>query len=198
MSSSLADKWTFLDRFIQRLRYRQVIRFIPQGAVLADLGCGSGDFLRYMSKRISFGYGVDIMIKSSDAGQNLLFHERDLNAKIPLDDASMDVVSALAVLEHLRDPVAFLAEVLRVLRPGGHCIVTTPAPAAKPLLELLAFKFKIISEKDIRDHKDYYGRDRLNQLFSAFEEVRIEHFQFGLNTIVIARKASFVINKKHP
>lgn len=188
MSSSLADKWTFLDWFIQRLRYRKVIRFIPEGSVLADLGCGNGDFLRYMSKRISFGHGVDTMIKPFETGQNLLFYKGDLNAKIPLDDASMDVVSALAVLEHLRNPFVFLSEVLRVLRPGGYCIMTTPAPAAKPLLEVLAYKLKIISENDIRDHKNYYGRDQLIQLFSSFDDVRIDHFQFGLNTFIVARK----------
>ena len=44
MSSSLADKWTLLDRMIQLLRYRQVVRYIPAKSVLADLGCGNGDF----------------------------------------------------------------------------------------------------------------------------------------------------------
>ena len=46
--------------------------------------------------------------------------------QIPLRDASLDLVSANMVLEHLADPLAVFREIARVLRPGGHFIFVTP------------------------------------------------------------------------
>jgi GT2 family glycosyltransferase/SAM-dependent methyltransferase len=46
--------------------------------------------------------------------------------KLPLADAQFDVVVSFETIEHLHDPFAFLAEVKRVLRPGGLFLVSTP------------------------------------------------------------------------
>jgi SAM-dependent methyltransferase len=47
--------------------------------------------------------------------------------RIPLAAASMDIILLLDTLEHLSDPRAVAAEIMRVLRPGGVCMLTTPA-----------------------------------------------------------------------
>jgi hypothetical protein len=50
--------------------------------------------------------------------------ERD---RLPYPDASFDMVLAMEIFEHLAlDPHFFLSEVSRVLRPGGHVVITTP------------------------------------------------------------------------
>ncbi len=188
MSSSLATRWTILDRFIQLWRYHKVVGHIPRNCILADFGCGKGNFLRYVQSQIAFGYGVDTKITRSDEGGKLSFKEADLNAGIPLDDGSIDVATSLALLEHLREPALFVKEVFRILKPNGICILTTPSPLSKPLLEFLAYRLKIISEQDIRDHKHYFGKEELGELFSAFGTVRICSFQGGLNTLVVANK----------
>lgn len=46
--------------------------------------------------------------------------------RLPLSDASIDVVVNFQVIEHLWDQAAFLAEVQRVLRPGGTLLISTP------------------------------------------------------------------------
>ena len=43
---------------------------------------------------------------------------------LPFADASFDTVVAWDVLEHVQSPTAMLAEIARVLRPGGHCLLT--------------------------------------------------------------------------
>jgi ubiquinone/menaquinone biosynthesis C-methylase UbiE len=43
--------------------------------------------------------------------------------QLPFENGSMDVVISLQVLEHVQDPQAVLAEVYRVLKPGGHFFV---------------------------------------------------------------------------
>ncbi|TGD84840.1 class I SAM-dependent methyltransferase [Mycolicibacterium sp. CH28] len=47
-------------------------------------------------------------------------------ASLPLPDASVDVVVNFQVIEHLWDQPQFVAECLRVLRPGGHLLMSTP------------------------------------------------------------------------
>lgn len=47
-------------------------------------------------------------------------------AELPLPDASVDVVVNFQVIEHLWDQAQFIAECARVLRPGGHLMVSTP------------------------------------------------------------------------
>ncbi len=190
MASLLADKWTVLDGVIQRLRFRKVVKFIPRNCILADLGCGSGDFLRYIHPRIALGYGIDtrVEIMDKDVTGKLVFKEGDLNERVPLDDESVDVVTSLAVLEHLYDPKAFAMEIMRILKPGGSCILTSPDPVSQSLLEFLAYKLRIISEKDIRDHKHYFSRQDILVLFGEFGFVNIARFQLGLNQFIIAKK----------
>jgi SAM-dependent methyltransferase len=45
---------------------------------------------------------------------------------MPLDDASFDIVVLTQVLEHVRRPAAVIAEIARVLRPGGRLFATVP------------------------------------------------------------------------
>ena len=47
--------------------------------------------------------------------------------ELPLDDASVDAIASLNVLEHLADDVGALTEMRRVLRPGGRAAVVVPA-----------------------------------------------------------------------
>src|SRR4029077_8739391 len=47
-------------------------------------------------------------------------------AELPLDDATVDVVVNFQVIEHLWDQTQFLRECLRVLRPGGTLLISTP------------------------------------------------------------------------
>jgi SAM-dependent methyltransferase len=48
-------------------------------------------------------------------------------------DASLAGVLAILVVQHLPDPAAFIAEIRRCLRPGGHLLITAPARDSTPL-----------------------------------------------------------------
>jgi len=190
LASSIAGRWTYLDKLIESFRYRKVVNIIPHGCILVDLGCGDGDFLRYMSPRIALGYGIDKKISCSNmcSDPKLIFKEGDLNVQIPLADAIADTVTALAIIEHLHEPKLFVEEIFRVLKPGGICIITTPSPLAKPVLEFLAYRLKIISVQDIKDHKYYFNKNELYKLFNIFQDVKINYFLFRMNTIITAKK----------
>jgi SAM-dependent methyltransferase len=50
----------------------------------------------------------------------------DVRAPLRFADASLTGVLAILVLQHLPDPAAFIAEIRRCLRPGGHLLITAP------------------------------------------------------------------------
>ena len=55
------------------------------------------------------------------------FDVHDVGATLPFADASLAGVLAVHVLQHLPHPSAFVAEIRRCLRPGGHLLITAPA-----------------------------------------------------------------------
>jgi SAM-dependent methyltransferase len=54
------------------------------------------------------------------------FDVHDVSAPLRFADASLGGVLAILVLQHLPHPAAFIAEIRRCLRPGGHLLITAP------------------------------------------------------------------------
>lgn len=95
---------------------------------ILDVGCGTGANLEMLA---AFGdaEGVDI---SEDAlafcrERGLTRVRRGAAEALPYEDAQFDLVTALDVVEHLDDDRAGLAEMRRVLRPGGRALLFVPA-----------------------------------------------------------------------
>ena len=64
---------------------------------------------------------------ASTKGMNLhSFTEADLNATIPLPDNSFDCVISVEVAEHVENHFRYFSEMMRILKPGGTIIVSTP------------------------------------------------------------------------
>jgi len=188
MKGSLTEKWTLLDAFIQHLRYRKVIPFIPTDSVLVDLGCGDGNFMWHVRHRIRTGLGIDNGITAPVEMENISILPGNIDEKMPVEDDFADVLVSIALLEHLTLPRVFIDEVYRILKPGGLLVMTTPSPAGRPVLEFLAFRLGVISVKYIEDHKHYFSLPELQDLLKMFTQVRISYFQLGWNTFITARK----------
>lgn len=111
------------DDVLFRARVLAVLR--PEHALL-DLGAGAGivpqmDF-KGRCRRVC---GVDPDPRVRD-NPHLDEGRQGVGESIPWPDASFDVVTADNVLEHLEDPARVLAEVARVLKPGGLFLAKTP------------------------------------------------------------------------
>jgi len=91
---------------------------------LLDAGCGrTAPVLRtYMGKARRL-VGVEL-VDFTDVPPGLELHKADLG-RIPLPDASVDLIMSRSVFEHLTDPDAVYREFARVLRPGGHVVFLT-------------------------------------------------------------------------
>jgi SAM-dependent methyltransferase len=97
------------------------------GAAVLDVGCGPGTITVDIAGRVAPGrvVGLDSSPEVLDRARetaagldNVTFSGHDAYA-LPWSDGAFDVVHAHQVLQHLADPVAALAEMLRVARPGG-------------------------------------------------------------------------------
>ena len=96
------------------------------GECLVDVGCGAGNLYRHVRSRFFHYVGVDA-VRYEDFPEQAEFCGFDLDSgRIPLPDGSADVVAAVEVIEHLENPRDFMRKLVRLAKPGGWVIVTTP------------------------------------------------------------------------
>jgi 2-polyprenyl-3-methyl-5-hydroxy-6-metoxy-1,4-benzoquinol methylase len=94
--------------------------------LLLDVGCGTGNLRPFVQSLCGRYAGVDVL-RYDDFPNDCEFVALDLDSgRMPLPDATADVVSAVETIEHLENPRAFVRELVRVAKPGGLVIVTTP------------------------------------------------------------------------
>ncbi len=115
-----------LGRFI----YRDLIPFVVDGRLL-DIGCGGGKYLLSMRHMGWQGEGVELNEQAVEACRQSgleVFHGVLTDAAYM--DNSFDLVTARHVIEHIPDLNPFIAEVFRVVKPGGLMVLRTPNSAA--------------------------------------------------------------------
>ncbi|WP_147818782.1 methyltransferase domain-containing protein [Salidesulfovibrio onnuriiensis] len=102
-------------------------------AVVADVGCGQIPYLGSLpGDRIRTYYGFDLERRSLEIARDNHDGGFDLRLaqvgayNIPLEDDSVDAVISCEVIEHLERPHDYLAEIARVLKPGGVLSISTP------------------------------------------------------------------------
>lgn len=180
------------EKFLAYLRYKKVVKHILKNSTVCDIGCGfNAQFLKKISPLIKQGFGFDKNVQNYENSKFKLKKIKILN-QIPLFSETIDIVTMLAVLEHLKNPQRILNECFRILRKNGELILTTPTPLAKPILEFLSFKLNLINSENIKEHKNYFHPDAIKQMLiqAGFKNTNIKskYFEFGFNNLIIAKK----------
>ncbi len=104
--------------------YEPAIRSHTRG-LLADVGCGDVPYYLWYRDLISDNTCIDWA--HSSQGTSYLDHEADLNQGLPfLETNQFDTVLCTDVLEHIHNPDHLFTEMCRILKPGGHLILTVP------------------------------------------------------------------------
>ena len=108
------------------------IRLLPDIATIVDLGCSTG----YLLEEIRASHpqatliGIDLVASGLEKAHVLVPDARLLQADacdLPLADGSVDAVVSANLLEHIPDDGRALAEIARVLRPGGPAVLIVPS-----------------------------------------------------------------------
>lgn len=121
----------------------QTKRFSKAGMRIADLGCGDARTVGDRLKDSGAAYtGVDVSQSAVSAAVSRGLDVRlieDISAT-GLASGSFDAVFVIEVIEHLLDPLSAVREARRLLRPGGHLLITCPNAALwTRRIELLLF-----------------------------------------------------------
>jgi SAM-dependent methyltransferase len=103
--------------------YEQAIRRFASGRLL-DLGCGFVPY--YEMYRDLVADNTCVEWEDTTNQSEFLDHRMNLNEPLSLESESYDTVLLTDVLEHIYQPAKLIAEVARLLRPGGHVIIGVP------------------------------------------------------------------------
>lgn len=108
-------------------KYADTLRPERPGTRVLDVGCGVGQVVRRLSEAGFEAYGVEVsepsVAKARAAGLRCALYD---GRHLPFPDRHFASVGALNVLEHVEEPEAFLAELVRVAEPGGRVVVSSP------------------------------------------------------------------------
>lgn len=162
------------ERFIPtedgEIRYEHMHRYcwarsLCAGRSVLDIASGEGYGSALLAQVAQSVTGVDISQDAVDhasrlyaAHANLRFRQGSAT-RIPVDDASMDVVVSFETLEHLAEQEEMLTELRRVLKPEGLLVISSP------------------NKKVYSDDRDYVNEYHVKELyFDEFEALLHRHF----------------------
>jgi SAM-dependent methyltransferase len=162
--AGVAGEWERLrtELYGERFTAEALLALLPSHWVVADLGCGSGAVTVQLAGVVRQVIGVDAspeMLKAARARTkglaNVELRRGDLGA-LPLEPDSCDAALSLLALTHVEEPARAVAELARILRPGGRAVI----------VDLL------------RHDRDAFRR-RMGQLRSGFEPEELEELLTG-------------------
>jgi len=149
---------------------------------LVDVGCGTGALWQRLRGRFTRVIGLDA-VRYAGLPDDMTFKTADFEEPLPMAGALADVTTAVEVIEHLDNPRAFVRELVRITRPGGWVVVTTPNQLSALSLLTLAVKgrFSAFQDRDYPAHRTALLETDLRRIAAecGLDEVRIEFSRRG-------------------
>src|SRR5438876_1573666 len=134
--SSSAGQWDRVrdELFGDRFHLAALAAFAGSDWTVGDLGCGTGQVTAALAPFVARVIAVDgsaAMLQAAkkrlQRADNVDLRRGDLES-LPIDDARLDAATLMLVLHHLPEPDRALAELARVLKPGGRAMIVDMLP----------------------------------------------------------------------
>lgn len=111
-------------------RYLSILKNLPKGKNILDVGCGNGEFTQYFFKKYKKVYGIDISETALKLANQKKIITKQVNlencSKLPFDSKFFDTIVCTEVLEHLISFKRVFKLLYEILADDGFLIVTVP------------------------------------------------------------------------
>lgn len=179
----------------------------PPGPI-ADLGCGPGPHTFALARRGYDVVGIDgspkmvevARARAARDGIDVTFRVGDLCEPLRFADASLGGVLAILVAQHLAEPAAFVAEIRRCLRPGGHLLIRAPArhgttgsasaaggSLSPPVRRSLYWRLRAAFYTHVPGLVHFYDIDALQRLVEGQGLTVVQKTNSGTSVTILAR-----------
>ena len=134
--SSSAGQWDRVrdELFGDRFHLAALAALAQPDWIVGDLGCGTGQVSAVLAPFVTRVIAVDASAAMLQAARkrltlldNIDLRRGDLEA-LPIDDGRLDLATIMLVLHHVPEPARAIAEVARVLKPGGRLVLVDMLP----------------------------------------------------------------------
>jgi len=121
------------NQFNREAWLEKTLKLIPAGSRILDVGAGELQYKRFCShlKYVAQDFGQYDGRGNAEGLQTKKWDNSRIDiisdiTNIPVSDKSFDAVMCVEVFEHLPEPIKAIQEFSRLLKPGGHLILTAP------------------------------------------------------------------------
>jgi ubiquinone/menaquinone biosynthesis C-methylase UbiE len=158
---TVAGDWERIRKsyFDDRVASLAIEKLLPRNLVLADVGCGTGSLTFELARFAGKVIGVDLSQEMLRRARELAKQKKVTNVDLRLGDAlklpipthSVDAAFCVMVLHFLGDPQKAIAELCRIVRPGGSIVLV-----------------------DLVQHKQEWMREQMAHRWLGFDRKTIE------------------------
>jgi len=180
------DSWIPLQRYWQRARFRVIRSMVDGSTRILDIGCGSSRILQSLPQAV----GMDMQIRKlrwlRAPGRQLV---QGSLSELPFADQSFDCVLSSEVIEHIPRDQIDLADMVRVLAPGGTLVLGTPDYGRWRWRAIEGAYKRVFPQGYATEHINPYTRAGLRKELERLGLVVLDvHYVVGSEMIFRARK----------
>ncbi len=162
------DIYNYILYLKHQFAYEYAAKFINKNSNVLEFGCGSGYGSKYLSNFCKNIEALDVSIgcisenRKNIKEKNLKFYYYD-GVNLDYKDNTFDVIISFQVIEHVKDVELYLKNMIRVLKPSGTLIITTPSRTYR-----LSEDQKPWNRFHLREYNSKQLRDDLDKVISNY------------------------------
>jgi len=153
-------------------KYADALKPETPGGKALDVGCGVGQVLARLQQQGYEAYGVDVSKPNIERASKISPRARLYDGKkLPFNSDYFDSAGALNVLEHVEEPEQFIYELVRVVKPGGKIVLSSPN-----FFRVIGFRDYHPKMRGIKNKWQNFNRicQKLSQMSKDPESVRFD------------------------